>query len=239
VDLDFFYFLLFARMAAAAAATAAVAAGGDRAKTEYAGTVVIYSPYINKAKTLQEVIAPTSSSHPGHCECWLAGADWCTFHSGSAHTTKLGMRRSNSMGNFGGTYLTCSALIRHFGICDASAWYVLARDRFGWWYNALDWNYRLKSVRRECKPDKTMRKTDSKNFLARMHPCVELLVSWQVCRYLFPGEGLVEGENKGYSRDYEAQWPVSSSTPPTPDKFAKAISSASPPMTTSCQFFIW
>ncbi len=69
MDLDFFYFLLFARMAAAAAATAAVAAGGDRAKTEYAGTVVIYSPYINKAKTLQEVIAPTSSSHPGHCEC--------------------------------------------------------------------------------------------------------------------------------------------------------------------------
>ena len=28
----------------------------------------------------------------------------------------------------------------------------------------------------------------------------------QVCKRIFP-EGCVEGENKGYSRDYEAQWP--------------------------------
>ena len=28
----------------------------------------------------------------------------------------------------------------------------------------------------------------------------------EVCKRIFP-EGCVEGENKGYSRDYEAQWP--------------------------------
>jgi hypothetical protein len=31
-------------------------------------------------------------------------------------------------------------------------------------------------------------------------------VDEQVCKRIFP-EGCVEGENKGYSRDYEAQWP--------------------------------
>mmetsp|Transcript_36614 Transcript_36614/g.71462 ORF Transcript_36614/g.71462 Transcript_36614/m.71462 type:complete len:151 (+) Transcript_36614:31-483(+) len=38
---------------------------------------------------------------------------------------------------------------------------------------------------------------------------VEDPTAWEileVCKRIFP-EGCVEGENKGYSRDYEAQWP--------------------------------
>jgi hypothetical protein len=40
----------------------------------------------------------------------------------------------------------------------------------------------------------------------RVRVCVCVCVGVQCCKNMFP-EGCVEGENKGYSRDYEAQWP--------------------------------
>jgi hypothetical protein len=103
----------------------AAAAGGDRAKAEYGGTVVIYSPYINKAKTLQEVsliyrmvaglFLQTSLVHHLILLGLLSRRGLTYWLSaGPAHSTEFGMRRPYSLGNFGGGCLNPVASLFFF-----------------------------------------------------------------------------------------------------------------------------
>lgn len=99
---------------------------------ELNGTVVVYSPYINRQKTIQEVIIRQMLQ--------------CLVSSDTMRCCMLMNAPNISQGRRIPQELACD---------DPTAWEIM-----------------------------------------------------EVCKRLFP-ETAVEGENKGYSRDYEAQWPVS------------------------------